>query len=143
MGVLSLIFFQDQKNREIDWFLPIGLFLALFIQYNPVIQDVVFNILIVGVLMFGLLMYTKVRFKSSRLTEYFGLGDILVLVALTPLLKPVLFIHFITSGSVFCLMFFLIIQVFKKSTTIPFAGYLSLYTMIIIFIRAQVISYFE
>jgi hypothetical protein len=75
-----------------------------------------------------LALYIAVRFGNpfDLFKRYFGWGDVLFLLAITPLCTFREFILLFTAGTIITLALFGIGQLFKKRTTIPYAGYFSL-----------------
>ncbi|MDH4471097.1 MAG: hypothetical protein QE487_00735 [Fluviicola sp.] len=132
--LLGTIFLQDLISRSIWWFLPPLLFGA-FIAYrwNEFSWLALgFNTAFIALLMGFLFIYIRFRFGKPELIfkQYFGLGDLLFILALTPLLSFQQFILFFTVGTFSTLVIHGIILLFKKQTTIPYAGYFSLVTLV-------------
>ena len=131
--LLVTIFLQDITLRSIWWFLPPLLFGA-FIAYR---WDefswltLGFNTAFIVLLMAFLFVYIRFRFGKPELIfkQYFGLGDLLFILALTPLLPFQQFILFFTVGTFSTLVIHGISLLFKKQATIPYAGYFSLVTL--------------
>jgi len=131
--LLGTIFLQDLISRSIWWFLPPLLFGA-FIAYR---WDefswltLGFNTAFIVLLMAFLFVYIRFRFGKPELIfkQYFGLGDLLFILALTPLLPFQQFILFFTVGTFSTLVIHGISLLFKKQPTIPYAGYFSLVTL--------------
>lgn len=131
--LLGTIFFQDIVSRSIWWFLPPLLFGA-FIAYRWDAFSWLtlgFNTAFIVLLMGFLFIYIRFRFGKPELIfkQYFGLGDLLFILALTPLLSFQQFILFFTVGTFSTLVIHGMTLLFKKQTTIPYAGYFSLVTL--------------
>ncbi|HLP56111.1 MAG TPA: prepilin peptidase [Fluviicola sp.] len=131
--LLGTIFLQDITSRSIWWFLPPLLF-GTFIVYRWTDfswMTLGFNIAFIALLMAFLFVYIRFRFGNPELffKQYFGLGDLLFILALTPLLSFQHFILFFTIGTFSTLLIHGIILLFKKQATIPYAGYFSLVTL--------------
>jgi len=104
--VLLVIFFQDIKHKAVYWFLfPIVFIFGLFIQWETIGLDLLFNLLFITVLMSLLSLYLSI--KNQRLINpldgFFALGDVLFLIAITPFFFLHTFILFFTSGFLFVL----------------------------------------
>lgn len=131
--VLAVIFLQDVTSRSIWWFLPPLLF-AGFVWFRIdrfSWNDLGLNLLFVAGLMAFLILYVRLRFGTERspFREFFGLGDVLFIVALTPLLDFREFVLFFTAGTFLTLVVHGVVALFRKQATIPYAGYFSLVTL--------------
>jgi membrane-associated HD superfamily phosphohydrolase len=128
---LLAVFFQDIKNRQIYWFLPICVFIsALVFRYSSFPYDqFLWNLGFIITLLLLLFIYIKIRFKErgKDFFSYFGLGDVMLLLAITPLFPFQNFIYVFTFGTCFALLVFLVANIVKKVKTVPYAGYLSLF----------------
>ncbi len=69
---------------------------------------------------------------------FFSIGDILFLAAVIPLFHFNEYIIFFTIGTSFTLFIHLIVQLYKKQNTIPYAGYMSLVTISFLFLKEQI-----
>jgi hypothetical protein len=127
------IIYQDLKTRSIWWFLPALLFMALILlNYESIImRDVISNALFILFLLGSLLIYIQLRFKNAKqlLSTYFGLGDILFLMAICPISPFPFFVHLVTMGTIFTLLFYGVMSLFKKMRTIPYAGLFSIFLL--------------
>lgn len=133
IAILIMIVYQDFRYREIWWFTPPLLFISgLIYQWKQLNwEHFFFNLLFISFVLSFLVVYIRIRFSSKNLfKEYFGLGDALVLLALTPLFAFPFFIYFFTAGTIISLAGFFLTTLFVKSTkSIPYAGYISLCTI--------------
>ena len=130
--LLAVIFFQDLRSRAIWWFLPPVLF-GCFVILNwseTTVPGILLNAAFVTALIGFLVIYIRFRFGKLQnpFKEHFGLGDFLFLLALTPLFQFREFIWFFTFGTLAVLVVHLAVYLFKKTSTIPYAGYLALFT---------------
>ncbi|RED45649.1 hypothetical protein DFQ02_10827 [Seonamhaeicola aphaedonensis] len=138
IGVLVLVFIQDFKNRAIHVMLPIGLLLAaLVVNYTSNhlrLLDIAYNILFVLINLFGLMLYLSFKEKHfiNPIDTYLGLGDIVFFLAVTPLFNFKSFILFFIFGLLFSLLLHIGLKWMIKINSIPLAGYLSLFLMLII-----------
>jgi hypothetical protein len=146
MLALLLIFIQDYWYRAVYWFLfPFLFVLGIYLNQSLYIYSILaINFLIVGVLLLSLFLY--VSFKKMKFTNisqsYFALGDMLMLLALTPFFMPYYFIQFISLGSVLSLLIYVLTRLLLKHSkyvkqSIPFAGNLALF-----FAAIQVFEFF-
>lgn len=132
IAVLVSIVYQDFRYRAIWWFTPPLLLIgAFFYQWETLNwQHFGFNVLFIVVVLGFLVVYIRIRFKSMNLfKEYFGLGDALVLLAITPLFAFPFFVYFFTFSTVISLAGYLVASLFKAQKTIPYAGYVSVCTI--------------
>jgi hypothetical protein len=133
---LGFVLYQDIKDRAIHIGLPILIFaIGIVINYNMAHLSFIgflYNIGFIAINMIGLVGYYSLKSKSlvNPIDKFIGLGDLMFFMAITPLfnLKP--FILFFISGLLFSLIIHAIVTIFKKTKTIPLAGYLSLFLML-------------
>jgi len=132
IAVLVTIIYQDFRSREIWWFTPPLLFIGGFVYKWEILnwQHFAFNFLFIGILIGLLVIYVRIRFGSNNLfKEYFGFGDFLLLVAITPIFGFPFFIYFFTCGTIISLIGHLVLTLFKTQKSIPYAGYMSACTI--------------
>ena len=128
IAVLVTIIYQDFRYREIWWFTPPLLFIAAFFYKWESLnwEHFAFNFLFIGIMIGLLVIYVRFRFGSNNLfKEYFGLGDFLLLLAITPLFGFPFFIYFFTGATIISLIGHLVLTLFKEQKSIPYAGYIS------------------
>ena len=128
-----LIFFQDNKNREVYWFLfpLVAVFCGILFYVNTLfvlfLNALVLNCLFVLILIIIIGLYSRLKLKTSIL-KTIGLGDILLFFALTFSFSTIAFIIFFISALIFSLG----LHVYRtknmtQNTTVPLAGYMSLF----------------
>lgn len=122
MTSLLVIFYQDQKDRMVYWWLfsigAIG-FSALHIIEVGWLQFGIHSAFNIGVVIFMMLVlvgYVKLRFQTFDLQSVFGLGDILFLVALSVGFATVSFITLLVFGLLFSLVIHSVLK--KMNSTI-------------------------
>ena len=151
---LLAIFYQDQKDRMVYWWL----FLIVSIGFSIVhLKEVgwlqlgihsAFNVVIVLFMLLVLMGYTRLRFQTFNLQSVFALGDILFLLAVAIGFTTVSFIILLVFGLLFSLLIHFALrsikfkiqnnenefsrkhtseQVQEITDTVPLAGYLSLF----------------
>ncbi|NOQ74884.1 MAG: hypothetical protein GQ574_22915 [Crocinitomix sp.] len=133
LGVLLIIaFLQDWKHRAISWVIfPLLLIVAGLIFWTADLSKLtlVFNMVFLTIVIGCLFLY--VSFKRGELTNIFkadlGLGDVLFLIAITPLFMDRNYILFFITGMIVSGLVHLAIAGGKKNVKIPLAGYLALY----------------
>ncbi len=127
---LSFILYQDIKERQVYWFLfPLIGFCAGLLFFFETLRELFFtsvllNLIFVSILLFVVFLYTKFKLKKT-LNNSFGLGDILFFFAISVSFSTVSFITIFSCSLFFSLLIHLIIK--SKNTTVPLAGYMSLF----------------
>lgn len=129
--ICLILLYQDFKYRGVDWRLLILLYcICLGINIHEILlnlRDVLFNsiFLLVISVVFVVFLALKERKIINPLHGYVGLGDVLFLLAITPVFYVKNFVAFILIGSLSTLFASLFITDFS-TRGIPFAGCLSL-----------------
>ncbi len=132
IAALIMVLIQDIKERQVYWFLfpMIGLLSGVLLYQNlfPDLfyKTVLLNLAFVGILIAVVFLYSKLRLKTSVLNT-FGLGDGLLFLALAFSFSSISFIILFVFGLVFSLVLHLVLKRKSKQTTVPLAGYLSLF----------------
>lgn len=135
--LLLAIAVQDIRHRAVFWvWFPVVF--CLCIAWNPhsvSLAEVGTNALFVLFLMLALTLYLSLRQgKLVRVWEgFFSWGDILFLVAITPLFTWMGFVYFFTIGTVITLLIHLVAMAFSSDKSVPYAGYLALVTVVYAF----------
>ena len=129
MTSLLVIFYQDQKERMVYWWLfliAITGFSSLHIVEVGWLQFGIhsaFNIGLVGLMLLILVGYVKLRFQTFDLQSVFGLGDMLFLAALSVGFATVSFITLLVFGLLFSLLLHLVLKNMKTKITIQNSEY--------------------
>ena len=135
LTTLSVIIWQDVKFRAIHWLtLPI-LFSSLMAYNYPINFHHLFqNILFVLALLFFITIYISIRSKRWILItrEHFGIGDILFLIAITPISPTLGFMYIVIIGTLCSLLIALVLMLKKRQQHIPYAGYFSIFLFVYI-----------
>jgi len=139
--ILIIFLFQDLKFRGINWFLfPLLLGITLFLnpsQLSPSYTQMLMSILFLTVNLLVLFIY--VSLKNKRLINifktHFGIGDVLFFIAVIPLFSFRNFILFFITGMIVSMVLHLLLKHKQKKITIPLAGYLSAYLILILTIN--------
>ncbi|RZN79962.1 MAG: hypothetical protein EVB11_12025 [Winogradskyella sp.] len=130
------ILFQDIKERKVYWFLfPIVAIVSGVLFYNDTLPElfvvnVIINLFVVILLLVVVYGYAKFKLKTSP-KSVFGLGDALLFLALTLSFSSVSFIVVFVFSLIFSLALHLFIKTKNKSLTVPLAGYMSLFFMLV------------
>lgn len=142
--LLLFIFFQDVKSRGVYWFLfPILMAIAFASAWQSLTADWLLNIGFLILMMAMLTLYVSLKEKKAiNITKgYFSWGDILFLLAVTPLFSLHAYILFFTAGTILSLLIHLVVMFFRKQETIPYAGYMSLVLVPLLIFETQVSDY--
>jgi len=143
---LMLIAYQDIKDREVYAFifpvLAIGLGMLHYFNVYPVqfFMATGINLIVVLMILGILYVYTRLRIKKPFFKEVFGLGDALFFVALALGFPTVTFVVILVFSLLFSLLTWI---VFKRSvvhSTIPLAGYMSIFLGVLFFMNYTVTS---
>ncbi len=138
---LVAIAYQDYKQRMVYAFLfaIVGLCVGMLHYQNTsltlFLKNTSYNIIFVGSIIGVLWIYATFKLKISLFKEAFGVGDAFMFLALTLAFPVFTFMILLCFGFLACLLlsipFF-----FKKTETVPLAGQLSAF-----FIMVYVISW--
>lgn len=134
--LLSLIIYQDFKQRAIYWFLPplLCIFLVirslLFMPYYELFNSFLFNagFIVLQLLLLSVWMSIKNKRFVNIVDSYLGLGDILFFFAIAAAFSPFQFVLFYVAGIFFTLLMAIVSRL--KSTMnpqIPLAGAMSIF----------------
>lgn len=138
--VLLAMFIQDFRYRKIHVALPILLFLLslFFIMREDVFLDK-FKLIVLNFFFFLIsfvVLVTYMTFKEKKFLNpfksYFGFGDVLLYLSITPLFLPYNYILFFILSLVFSVIIHLIINLFIVQKTVPLAGYVSFFLALVI-----------
>jgi hypothetical protein len=135
---LVLIFIQDLKHRRIHVILPIVIFSLAFLIVPLKKYDLVeilflntgFFFITLGIL--TLYMSLKSKKFLNPFKHYFGLGDLLFYVAITPLFLLKNYILYFILSMLFAILMQLGLKKFIKDETVPLAGFSALFLFIIL-----------
>ena len=145
--LLLIIFYQDLRYRAVIWFLFPLLFCAAIWYNYPVInyETLFLNILFVLFLLLMLTIYVSAREKklTTVWNGFFSWGDILFIIAITPLFDFIGYIYFFTFGTLLTLFIHAVVVRFSKNKTVPYAGYLSVAVILFLFFEGPVHSFFS
>ena len=137
----GIIAVQDIRDRMVTWVLfPLaGIFLALAHLQQTILPLFLIssatNILLVTAVLLLLWGYTRYIRKKAFLNTSFGLGDILFLYAFALGFPTLTFTVLFTAAMVFSLLAFVILQYFRKSETVPLAGFLGIFLIVLFLLQ--------
>lgn len=134
---LLIIFYQDFRKRAVWWFLfPLFLLASGYLHYvnsifNIFLLNSGLNFLIMSIILSISFLYAQLKLRVSFFKEAFGLGDLLFFIGLTVAFPTISFIVLFVFSLLFALGLHLLLSVSDKKTTVPLAGYSSLFFLLI------------
>ena len=135
---LVIVFIQDWKFRKIHVVLPLVIFAISFfviaIEKYDLLEIVLFNVGFFLITLSILTIYMSMKSKRflNPFHHYFGLGDLLFYVAITPLFLLKNYILFFILSLLFAIILQFGLKKFIKEETVPLAGYSALFLFIVI-----------
>lgn len=137
LSILLLVcFFQDVMFRGIYWgIFPLILSSTIIINWEALcLSLILWNTCYLLILLCSLTIYISIKKgKFTIITKgYFSWGDILILLAFVPLFFFEAFLFFVTVGTLVSLFIHLIVVNIDRKKTVPFAGYISLFSVPIV-----------
>lgn len=135
---LAIVFIQDWKFRKIHVVLPLVIFAISFfmiaIEKYDLLEIVLFNTGFFLTTLSILTIYMSVKSKKflNPFQHYFGLGDLLFYVAITPLFLLKNYILFFILSLLFAIIMQFGLKKFIKKETVPLAGFSALFLFIVI-----------
>lgn len=139
--LLGITLFQDVKYRGVHWSVFPLLLVGAAIYRDGQIDwlHVGYNLIFVIVLLSTLTLYLSLRQGMFiNITHgFFSWGDILFLLAIIPLFDLRSYMLLFVMGTITTLLLHLIVHLFKKQATVPYAGYMSIATALFILFHPQ------
>ena len=144
---LLIMLWQDWKYRRIHVVLPIlvfaiGMFMVNgFVIYKAILVNVAFFIIVFS----SLVLYMSLKAKAflNPLEHYFGLGDVLFYLAITPFFNVKQYAVFFIASMIFALVMQGIVKKHSNHTTVPLAGFSSLLLFIVMLIDAVSVTTYK
>lgn len=130
--------YQDLKDREVSWILFPILAISLALLHGHQVDRTAFgisiliNILLVSFIVLILWSITRFVFRKEFLNVSFGLGDLLFLYAFAMGFPTVTFIYLLLGSIGFSSLGFVIMKLFLKSGTVPLAGLMGIFLIVIL-----------
>lgn len=128
--LFSIVLYQDVNERQVHWFLfPLVGLCCAFLYYSETLTELFISAILINgaftfLLLFVVYLYSRLKLKTSFFNSI-GLGDILLFFGLTFTFSSISFIIIFICALVFSLMLHLVTK--KEPTTVPLAGYMSLF----------------
>ena len=138
--LLGLIFWEDFKFRLVNVLYFVGLAFigtCVFFVQNKIFSNVLYSLLFLILNLFFIKLYTVFRFKDGKESLFkipdLAEGDIIFFLVIIPLFSFLNYVIFFISGLIFSLLIHFFVKAFiDDRNTIPLAGYLALYLIIVI-----------
>ena len=134
---LIIIFWQDCTFRHIHVILPVVVFVCAYFltQYLPQnLKITATNILFFAITLGLLTIYMSVKNKAflNPFQHYFGLGDLLFYVAISPLFLLYHYVLFFISSLLFAIVLQFILKKWIAKDSVPLAGLSALFLMLVL-----------
>lgn len=130
--LLTLVFYQDRKDRQIHWFLlPLIAICMSLLHYKMVQPEQFFTSAILNTMFIitfiGLLFCCVKYILKYKWSKAIGLGDVLMFITLISSFATLSFLIIFICSLFFAMLMHLTLNRFQKQITIPLAGYMSLF----------------
>lgn len=131
---LLLVFWQDLRLRHIHVVLPILTFLSSYFIIKTDLKIIGINILFLIITLSVLTLYMNLKNKQflNPFVHYFGLGDLLFYLAITPLFFLYSYILFFVISMLFAIIVQKLFRKFIKHDSVPLAGLSALLLLFIV-----------
>lgn len=136
---LIIVVFQDWKNRMIHVVLPVAVFVFSFLQIKQDYGATTWSITIYNAAFFlatfiGLMGYMSWKNKGflNPFENYFGLGDVLFYLAITPLFLLKNYVIYFIGSMLFSILLQLVLKKRMTHQTVPLAGFAALLLILLI-----------
>lgn len=149
---LVFVFIQDWKFRKIHVVLPLVIFIISFflipIKKYELAEIVFYNTFFFLITLGFLTLYMSLKSKQflNPFLHYFGLGDLLFYIAVSPLFLLKNYILFFILSLVFAIVMQFGLKKIIKENTVPLAGFSALFLCIVLmkdyFLTFQKLSLF-
>ncbi|WP_394853501.1 prepilin peptidase [Flavobacterium capsici] len=130
--LLIAIVYQDLKQRKIHVVLPIMIFVfSLIVAKNKIdlsTKIILTNLFFLIIVISSLVVYMSLKNKKflNPFANYFGLGDFLFYVAITPLFFTFNYLLFFIFSMLFSIIMQLVLRKVMAEKTVPLAGFSSI-----------------
>lgn len=138
MLCLIVIIIQDWKYRKIHVALPVIVFIISFFaitETNATKADIIiYNLIFFLITLAGLVGYMSIKNRKflNPFENYFGFGDLLFYVAVTPLFLVENYVIFFIFSLVFAIVLQIVLKKIIQEKTVPLAGFASVFLFFLI-----------
>lgn len=135
---LLIVFIQDWKYRKIHIGLPLAIFIFSFYIISKgnlsLIKICLYNAFFFLITLGILIVYMSVKNKRylNPFQNYFGLGDLLFYIAISPLFELKNYILFFIFSMIFAIGLQIGLKKMIQENTVPLAGFTALLLLILI-----------
>jgi hypothetical protein len=135
---LLAVFFQDWKYRHIHVAFPLAIFLlslySIWQNHTAITAIIGYNAAFFLITLGILTLYMSLKNKRflNPFQNYFGLGDLLFYIAVTPLFLLQNYILFFILSMIFAIGLQLGLKKIIKEKTVPLAGFTALFLLMVI-----------
>lgn len=127
---LLIMLWQDWKYRRIHVLLPILVFAIGMFMVNGffIYKAILINVAFFAIVFSCLVLYMSIKAKAflNPLEHYFGLGDVMFYIAISPLFDVKQYAVFFITSMLFALIMQLILKKYSTHKTVPLAGFSAL-----------------
>lgn len=132
----SFICYEDLKDRAVHWWWFLILFIGSLIHALActdavsVLRSTGSNLVFVALMFLGIALYISLRARNwtNPFIAHFGLGDLLFMVAISPIAATVNFIPLLLAGLFISVVTWYLTSLFMRST-VPAAGLLAAFLL--------------
>jgi hypothetical protein len=133
LALLTAVIWQDLRTRTVSaWLLPAcGIALAVREYYSSDWHALLWNtainvsLLLLQYLFIHVWLWIRHKRFTKIMDQHIGWGDAIFLLCIAPSFAPLNFCLFVTAGTLFSLLFTIVVR--RTKATIPLAGHLSLF----------------
>ncbi len=138
-----LQFYQDLRYRAIEAWILLLLVLSIltyaFLKYGftEAGANMLLNTGVLIILILPVVLYYYAKYRKIDLFNYLGMGDLIFLLAITPLFSLFNFVAFYISGLILALILHQVFKLNKKynGSTIPLAGFNSIFLAFVLIVN--------
>ena len=133
--LLSILIFQDFKERAISVWIFLSLFIIrviafLFLPANVHFLSILINVVYIAIIALCVFLYYFLRYQkqaAGTLKNSLGWGDIIIVFYFMLFLPSLFFIFFIQVSILLSLLLHFLFRRFSTRKEIPFAAYISMF----------------
>lgn len=133
-----IVFIQDWRYRRIHLVLPIIIFVLSYFaierKHKSIINIMGFNLAFLLITLSFLIIYMSLKNKKilNPFQNYFGIGDLLFYIAVTPLFLLKNYILFFILSMVFAIVLQIILRKVISEKTVPLAGFTAVFLLLLV-----------
>ncbi|AXB56854.1 hypothetical protein HYN86_09730 [Flavobacterium fluviale] len=133
-----MVFIQDWKFRKIHVVLPLVIFIVSFllipVKKQELAEIAIYNSVFFLITLGFLTLYMSLKSKQflNPFLHYFGLGDLLFYIAVSPLFLLKNYVLFFILSLVFAILMQFGLKKIIKENTVPLAGFTALFLFVVL-----------